>query len=96
MGQVDIITGGTDVTVSWNHFSDHRISMLVGLGSVAVPKSASTVHHNYFSGNSERMPRSRARVHSYNNYIRGWKWDPVYASDGGEIYSEAKHLHPQQ
>ena len=92
-GQVDIITGATDITLSWNRFSNHAKSVLVGSGRDSGSERV-TLHHNYFTGNSERMPRTRSRVHFYNNYVRGWRWDPVYASDGGHIYSEANVYTP--
>ena len=88
-GQIDIINGGTDITVSWNSFSNHGKTMLIGLGGNSKTERV-TLHHNYFSGNGERMPRSaRSKVHFYNNYVRNWKWVAAYASDRGEIYSEA-------
>ena len=92
-GQVDIITGATDITLSWNHFSDHLKSVLIGSGRDSGGERV-TLHHNYFSGIDERTPRTRSRVHFYNNYVRGWRWDPVYASDGGHIYSEANVYTP--
>ena len=88
-GQIDIINGGTDVTISWNSFGNHGKTMLIGSSRNSKTERV-TLHHNYFSGNGERMPKStRARIHFYNNYVRNWRYVAAYAEDRGEIYSEA-------
>ena len=90
-GLIDVIFASKNITVSWNEFSNHVKAMLFGLegrsGDTAI---TATVHHNFFDGTGERMPRLRwGKIHSYNNYIADWNWAPAYAEAGGEIYSEA-------
>jgi pectate lyase len=71
-GQLDITNGADFVTASWNKFSGHDKTMLIGstnnpatdLGKLNV-----TVHHNHFDNVLQRLPRVRfGKVHVYNNY----------------------------
>lgn len=71
-GQLDITKGADLVTVSWNHFSNHDKTMLIGgqdTSAVDVGKLRITIHHNYFENTGQRLPRVRfGQVHIYNNY----------------------------
>jgi pectate lyase len=77
-GSLDITRGSDLVTVSWNRFSDHDKTMLIGAtnnpGTPGSPTSdfgklRVTVHHNLFSNVLQRVPRVRfGQVHVYNNY----------------------------
>ncbi len=95
-GQLDI-TGGSDlVTASWNRFTGHDKTMLIGSTnnpSQDLGKLRVTVHHNHFENTLQRLPRVRfGQVHVYNNYYEAY--DPasfVYALGVGvqsQIYSE--------
>ncbi len=75
---------GPTVTVSWCHLRDNGYATLVGGGAMPYPELFVTFHHNLFTDNRERHPRTRGRVHSYNNYIR-------FASSGGRVSQEG-HL----
>lgn len=90
-GLIDVIFGSKNITISRNHFSSHVKTVLLGLGGVADEANiTATLHHNFFDGTGERMPRLRSgKVHSYNNYIAGWNWAPAYVEASGEVYSEA-------
>lgn len=62
---------GMNVTISYCEFKNHDKVMLVGSGEKAlVPKERSvTLHHNYFHGTTQRMPRTRGTfMHIYNNF----------------------------
>ena len=90
-GLIDVIQGSKDITISWNTFSSHGKTMLLGHHQKA-SDSVMTVslHHNVFRGTGERNPKmNRGRVHSYNNYITNWRYVGAYVQAGGEVYSEA-------
>jgi pectate lyase len=69
-GQLDI-PSAKNVTVSWCEFTNHDKVMLVGSSDSATDAEERqvTLHHNYFHGTVQRMPRSRGtQMHIYNNY----------------------------
>ena len=70
-GQVDIGKAADLVTVSWNRFTDHDKTMLIGSSDTATADSGKlnvTLHHNVFSSVGQRAPRVRfGRVHVYDN-----------------------------
>jgi pectate lyase len=74
-GLVDIKTGASEITVSWNRFSDHRKTSLVGHDDRQVSdvgRLRVTYHHNWFDGTFSRHPRVRfGEVHVFNNYYAG-------------------------
>ncbi|MCL2805198.1 MAG: hypothetical protein FWD26_04590 [Treponema sp.] len=72
---------GRFITVSWNEFTNHDKVMLVGsndntpashpelLNYINPTERQITLHHNYFHGVTQRMPRTRGtQMHVYNNY----------------------------
>jgi len=67
------IPKGKNITVSWCEFTNHDKVMLVAgsdsaANAVAVDRQI-TLHHNYFHGTTQRMPRTRGtQMHVYNNY----------------------------
>lgn len=71
-GELDITKGADLVTVSWNRFSNHDKTMLIGSTdspTYDVGKLRVTVHHNEFVNTMERLPRVRyGQVHVYDNY----------------------------
>jgi len=71
-GQTDITNGSDFVTVSWNEFSGHDKTMLIGSTNNPAADSGKlsvTVHHNHFSDTLQRLPRVRfGKVHVYDNY----------------------------
>ena len=76
-GAVDIKRASDYVTVSWNKFSNHNKTMLLGHsdgnGAEDRGKLRVTYHHNWFDGTQQRHPRVRFGnpVHVYNNYYGG-------------------------
>ncbi|MBP2327452.1 pectate lyase [Kibdelosporangium banguiense] len=73
-GAVDVKRASDYVTVSWNKFSSHDKTMLLGHsddnGGEDRGKLRVTYHHNWFAGTNQRHPRVRFGnpVHVYNNY----------------------------
>ncbi|GHH29262.1 pectate trisaccharide-lyase [Lentzea cavernae] len=76
-GALDIKRASDYVTVSWNKFTSHNKTMLLGHsddnGSEDRGKLRVTYHHNWFDGTQQRHPRVRFGnpVHVYNNYYGG-------------------------
>lgn len=91
-GLIDIISGATNITVSYNHFYNHRRVMLIGNenggpedGDIRV-----TLHHNWYQATESYHPRlRRGWVHSYNNYLEAWESFGSGSSEGGQLASEA-------
>ncbi|MFF4830981.1 polysaccharide lyase family 1 protein [Streptomyces sp. NPDC001315] len=84
-GELDIVRGADYVTASWNVFTEHDKTILIGNSdseSTAVGDRGHlkvTFHHNLFSGLVERAPRVRfGQVDSYNNH---------FVADEGYSYS---------
>jgi pectate lyase len=73
-GQVDITNGADLVTLSFNRFTNHDKTMLIGSTNtpgVDVGRLRVTLHHNVFDENVQRLPRVRfGQVDVYNNYYR--------------------------
>ncbi|MEV4106646.1 right-handed parallel beta-helix repeat-containing protein [Nonomuraea sp. NPDC049695] len=73
-GAVDIKRASDYVTVSWNRFSNHDKTMLLGHSDSNGGEDRGhlrvTYHHNWFDGTNQRHPRVRFGnpVHVYNNY----------------------------
>jgi pectate lyase len=72
-GECDINNGSDLVTVSWNRFTDHDKTMLIGgsdgAGATDRNHLKVTIHHNYFANAGQRTPRDRfGQLHVYNNY----------------------------
>ena len=72
-GECDINNGSDLVTVSWNRFTDHDKTMLIGgsdgAGATDRNRLRVTIHHNYFANAGQRTPRDRfGQLHVYNNY----------------------------
>ncbi|MDH6625366.1 pectate lyase [Streptomyces sp. LBL] len=75
-GELDIVRGADHVTASWNVFTEHDKTILIGNSdseSTAVGDRGHlkvTFHHNLFSHLVERAPRVRfGQVDSYNNHF---------------------------
>ncbi|GHH94418.1 pectate lyase family protein [Streptomyces capillispiralis] len=84
-GELDIVRGANYVTASWNVFTEHDKTILIGNSdgeSTAVGdrgKLKATFHHNLFSHLVERAPRVRfGQVDVYNNH---------FVADAGYSYS---------
>ncbi|MFJ2020528.1 pectate lyase family protein [Streptomyces nodosus] len=84
-GELDIVKGADLVTVSWNVFTEHDKTILIGNSDSASTAAVDrghlkvTLHHNLFSKLVERAPRVRfGQVDSYNNH---------YVANAGYGYS---------
>ncbi|MFF8268413.1 polysaccharide lyase family 1 protein [Streptomyces sp. NPDC016562] len=68
-GALDITNASDLVTASYNRFSDHDKTMLIG-SSDKDTKLRVTLHHNVFQGIVQRAPLARVgQVHLYNNHF---------------------------
>ncbi|MFJ7167281.1 polysaccharide lyase family 1 protein [Streptomyces globosus] len=68
-GALDITNASDLVTVSYNRFTDHDKTMLIG-SSDKDSKLRVTLHHNVFQGVVQRAPLARVgQVHLYNNHF---------------------------
>uniref|UniRef100_UPI003F573703 pectate lyase family protein n=1 Tax=Peterkaempfera podocarpi TaxID=3232308 RepID=UPI003F573703 len=80
-GQLDITNGSDEVTASWNVFTQHDKTNLVGSSNTSKTdpgKLRVTFHHNAWEGTIQRAPRVRfGQVDVYNNY---------YAADDPAAY----------
>ncbi|MGW7056580.1 pectate lyase family protein [Streptomyces sp. NPDC054887] len=73
-GELDIVRGADLVTVSWNAFTEHDKTLMIGnsdsAGATDRGKLRVTLHHNLFRDVVERAPRVRfGRVDAYNNHF---------------------------
>ncbi|MDT0347148.1 pectate lyase family protein [Streptomyces litchfieldiae] len=87
-GLLDIVRGADLTTVTWNVFTDHAKSILIGNSDGAAGTDLghlrTTFHHNLFQNVGERVPRVRfGQVDVYNNHYRqepgasyhfGYRW----------------------
>lgn len=73
-GLVDITNESDCVTVSWNIFTEHDKTMLIGNSDGAIADRGRlrvTLHHNFFDGVGQRAPRVRfGQVHVFDNLYR--------------------------
>jgi pectate lyase len=71
---VDVKTGSSFVTVSWNHFHAQNKVCLIGAsdddGTTDQGRLKVTLHHNWFDGTTQYHPRCRfGEIHVFNNYF---------------------------
>ena len=65
------IPQGKNITVSWNEFTNiDKVMLVAGSNDLTNPYDRQiTLHHKWFHGNTQRMPRTRGtQMHIYNNY----------------------------
>lgn len=73
-GELDVKKESYNVTLSWNHFQNHRKTCLLGHSTSETGDTAMKVTyvHNWFDGTYSRHPRVRyARAHLLNNLYTG-------------------------
>ncbi|MFI8324221.1 polysaccharide lyase family 1 protein [Streptomyces sp. NPDC085529] len=95
-GELDVVRGADLVTVSWNVFTDHDKTLMIGnsdsAGATDRGKLRVTLHHNLFDDVVERAPRVRfGQVDAYNNHFRVPDTDYVYSLGIGlesQLYAE--------
>ncbi len=101
-GLLDVTNESDLVTISWNRFSNHDKTMLVGSSDSAIAdrgKLRLTLHHNLFEDLGQRVPRVRyGQVHLYSNHYKlsgegaghyGYSWGVGVES---RIYAEQNHF----
>lgn len=98
-GASDIIKASDLVTVSWNSYSNHDKTMLIGSTDtvgVDVGKLRVTVHHNKFDNVLQRAPRVRfGQVDVYDNYYIATSPDYQYSLGVGvqsAIYAQNNYF----
>ena len=97
-GLLDISHRSSFITVSWNHFYNHRKTCLLGFtdgNSEEQGQLKTTYHHNWFEGTYSRHPRVRhTECHVYNNYYDGSKGNSygidygIASTDGAKVLVE--------
>ncbi|MEU9852543.1 polysaccharide lyase family 1 protein [Streptomyces sp. NPDC047974] len=95
-GELDVVRGADLVTVSWNVFTDHDKTLMIGnsdsAGATDRGKLRVTLHHNLFDGVVERAPRVRfGQVDAYNNHFVVPDTNYVYSLGIGQesqLYAE--------
>jgi pectate lyase len=99
-GLLDIKHGASYITVSWNHFYNHRKTCLLGhsdnnaqedIGRLKV-----TYHHNWFDNTHSRHPRLRfGQCHVFNNYYDNSKGGMDYgiaSTQEADVVVEANYF----
>jgi pectate lyase len=91
-GTMDVKSGSTFVTFSYNHFWDNGKSSLCGMKSES-SDSFITYHHNWFDHSDSRHPRIRTMsVHIYNNYFDSCAKYGVGMTMGGSAFVEQNYF----
>jgi hypothetical protein len=94
-GALDV-SGGSYITVSYNHFYNHDKVNLVGSDDKNVQDRGQlkiTWHHNLYDGTIQRHPRVRfAENHVFNNYYRNVQLYGIGVGVEAKIYSEANYF----
>jgi pectate lyase len=94
-GLLDIKNGSCNVTVSYNHFTNHRQTCLLGHTKDQVSDTVMTVtyYRNWFDGTYSRHPRIRfAKVHIVNNLYTNIGSYGVGVTCDAQVLVEANHF----
>jgi pectate lyase len=99
-GLLDIKDGASFITVSWNHFYNHRKTCLLGHsddnGWVDTGRLKVTYHHNWFDNTYSRHPRVRfGECHVFNNYYdnsRGGMGYGIASTQEADVVIEANYF----
>jgi pectate lyase len=97
-GALDIKRASDNITVSWNKFSNHDKTMLLGHsddnGSQDRGHLRVSYHHNWFNGTNQRHPRVRFGnpVHVYNNYYGGVRSYGVASTQEAGVLVEGNYF----
>ncbi len=100
-GLVDIKHGASFVTVSWNHFYNHKKTCILGhsdnYGDVDFGRLKVTYHHNWFDNTYSRHPRVRfGECHVLNNYYdnsRGGMDYGIASTMEADLFVEANYFY---
>lgn len=96
-GLLDIRKGASYITISWNHFYNHRKTCLLGHSDNNEEQDKGrlkvTYHHNWFDNTYSRHPRVRfGQCHVFNNYYDNSKGGMSYgiaSTQQAEVVVEA-------
>ncbi|HEU5469541.1 MAG TPA: right-handed parallel beta-helix repeat-containing protein [Actinophytocola sp.] len=97
-GALDIKRASDNITVSWNKFSNHDKTALLGHsdgnGSQDRGHLRVSYHHNWFNGTTQRHPRVRFGnpVHVYNNFYGGVRSYGVASTVEGGVLVEGNYF----
>ncbi len=99
-GLLDIKHGASYITISWNHFYNHRKTCLLGHSDDNVTEDAGrlkvTYHHNWFDNTNSRHPRVRfGQCHVFNNYYdnsRGGMDYGIASTQEADLVVEANYF----
>ncbi len=95
-GLLDVVNGSNYVTLSYNKFENHDKTTLIGNsdGKTADDgKLKVTLHHNYYNGCTQRLPRVRSgQVHLFNNYYESIGSYCIGVGTKSQVYSEKNYF----
>lgn len=94
-GLLDIKNGSYNVTISYNHFMNHRKTCLLGHTEDQVSDTTFKVTYccNWFEGTYSRHPRVRyARAHILNNLFTGINGYGVGVTCSAQVFLEANYF----
>jgi pectate lyase len=96
-GLIDIKRGANYITVSWNKFSNHIKTCLLGHnndnGAQDIGKLKVTYHHNWFNGTDQRHPRVRfGECHVFNNYYNDIGTYGIASTCDAEVLVESNYF----
>ncbi|MDZ7924310.1 MAG: hypothetical protein U5M23_09635 [Marinagarivorans sp.] len=87
-GLLDITRGSTNLTLSWNIFTNHDKNILIGHSDAETGDAGTlktSLHHNWFKGTIQRNPRVRyGEVHVYNNFYSNINSNISTDADSGD------------
>ncbi len=95
-GLLDVVNGSNYVTLSYNKFENHDKTTLIGNKdgkSEDDGKLKVTLHHNYYNGCTQRLPRVRSgQVHLFNNYYEAIGSYCIGVGTKSQVYSEKNYF----
>jgi pectate lyase len=94
-GALDVKKGSYYVTLSWNHFMNHRKTCLLGHSTSETGDTIMKVTyvHNWFDGTYSRHPRTRyAKAHILNNYYSSLGDYGIGSTCGAQIFVEGNYF----
>jgi pectate lyase len=94
-GALDVKKESYYVTLSWNHFMNHRKTCLLGHSTSETGDTIMKVTyvHNWFEGTYSRHPRTRyAKAHILNNYYSSIGDYGIGSTCGAQIFVEGNYF----
>lgn len=92
-GSLDVKSGSSWITFSFNHFWDCGKTSLCGMTQDIGTEFFVTYHHNWFDHSDSRHPRVRAgTIHIYNNYYDGVSKYGAGSTTGSNLFVESNYF----